>query len=117
MVQWIEHWPVNQEAAGLIPSQGTCVGCGAGPPFGACERQPIDVGISHTLMFPFPSLFPSLPLSLKVNFLKIIFKTDPYAYSVTSDFTKGPVTNKYLNHKNMFIRQILFPDQHHMCTR
>ena len=31
VVQWIEHWPVNQRVAGLILSQGTCLGCGPGP--------------------------------------------------------------------------------------
>ena len=31
VAQWIECWPVNQRVASLIPSQGTCLGCGAGP--------------------------------------------------------------------------------------
>ena len=31
VAQWTEHWPVNQRVAGLIPSQGTCLGCGPGP--------------------------------------------------------------------------------------
>ena len=26
VTQWIECWPVNQRVAGLIPSQGTCLG-------------------------------------------------------------------------------------------
>ena len=30
MAQWIEHWPGNQSVASLIPSQGTCLGCGTG---------------------------------------------------------------------------------------
>ena len=29
--QWIECWPVNQRLTGLIPSQGTPLGCGPGP--------------------------------------------------------------------------------------
>ena len=29
--QWIGHWPVNQRVAGLIPSQGTCLGCRLSP--------------------------------------------------------------------------------------
>ena len=29
--QQIECHPVNQRVAGLIPSQGTCLGCGPGP--------------------------------------------------------------------------------------
>ena len=31
VAQWIEHWPVNQRVTGLIPSQGTCLGCRPGP--------------------------------------------------------------------------------------
>ena len=31
VAQWIERQPVNQRVAGLIPSQGTCLGCGPGP--------------------------------------------------------------------------------------
>ena len=56
---WIECQPANQRAAGSIPSQGTCLGCGPGPQLGVHERQPhIDVSLS---------LSPSLPLSLKIN--------------------------------------------------
>ena len=47
VAQWIEHWPVNQRVAGLIPSQGTCLGCGPGPHLGVCERQPIGVSLTH----------------------------------------------------------------------
>ena len=28
VAQWIECRPANQRIAGLIPSQGTCLGCG-----------------------------------------------------------------------------------------
>ena len=31
VVQWIEHWPVNQRVPGWIPSQGPCLGCKPGP--------------------------------------------------------------------------------------
>ena len=31
VAQWIKLGPVNQRVAGLIPSQGTCLGCGPGP--------------------------------------------------------------------------------------
>ena len=31
VAQWIEHWPANQRVTGLIPSQGTCLGCRPGP--------------------------------------------------------------------------------------
>ena len=34
VAQWIECWPVNQRVAGLIPSQGTCLGCRPGSPVG-----------------------------------------------------------------------------------
>ena len=27
VAQWIESWPANQKVTGLIPSQGTCLGC------------------------------------------------------------------------------------------
>ena len=49
----------NQRVASLIPSQGTCLGCGPGPQQGAHERQP-HIAISLPLS-------PSLPLSLKIN--------------------------------------------------
>ena len=48
-----EHRPVNQRVVGLIPSQGTCLGCGPGSQFGACERQP-DIDVSLPLfLLPF----------------------------------------------------------------
>ena len=31
VAQWTECWPVKQRVASLIPSQGTCLGCGLGP--------------------------------------------------------------------------------------
>ena len=31
VAQWIEHQSVNQRVSRLIPSQGTCLGCGPGP--------------------------------------------------------------------------------------
>ena len=31
VAQWIEHWPAIQKVAGLIPSKGTCLGCGPVP--------------------------------------------------------------------------------------
>ena len=30
VAQWIECWPENQRVTSLIPSQGTCLGCGPG---------------------------------------------------------------------------------------
>ena len=56
VAQWIERWPMNQTVAGLIPSQGTCLGCGLGPQWGARERQP-HIDISFLLFLPsFPSV-------------------------------------------------------------
>ena len=31
VAQWIEFRPADQRVAGLIPSQGTCLGCRPGP--------------------------------------------------------------------------------------
>ena len=31
VAQWIEHHPGNHRVTGLIPSQGTGLGCGPGP--------------------------------------------------------------------------------------
>ena len=31
VAQWIEHWTAKQRVPGLIPSQGTCLGCWSGP--------------------------------------------------------------------------------------
>ena len=46
VAQWIELQTANQRVAGLIPSQGTCLGCGPGPQEGAPKRQPhIDVSL------------------------------------------------------------------------
>ena len=56
VAQWIEREPANQRVAGLIPSQGTCLGCGPGPQLGTRKRQPhIDVPLPLFLL-PFPSL-------------------------------------------------------------
>ena len=65
MAQWIERWPVNKKEAGLIPSQGMCLGCRPGPQLGAYERQPIHVSLTHWCLSP--ALSPSLPPSLKLN--------------------------------------------------
>ena len=52
-VDWV--WAANQRVTGLIPSQGTRLGCRPGPQLGVCERQPhIDVFLPLFLP-PFPS--------------------------------------------------------------
>ena len=44
VAQWTEHWPPDQRVIGLIPSQGTCLGCGRVPSGGHARGN-------HTLMF------------------------------------------------------------------
>ena len=56
VAQWIECWPVNQKVITSIPSKGTCLGCGPGAQWSACERQPhIEVSLPLFLS-PFPSV-------------------------------------------------------------
>ena len=56
VAQWIEHQTGKQSVAGLIPSQGTCLGCGPGPQWGLHKRQPhTDVSLP-LLLPPFPSV-------------------------------------------------------------
>ena len=43
MAQLVGHSPINQKVTSLIPSPGTCLGCGFGPWSAVCRRQPIDV--------------------------------------------------------------------------
>ena len=47
MAQWVGYHPANQKIANLMPGQGTGLGCGLGPQLGLCERQLIDVSLSH----------------------------------------------------------------------
>ena len=56
--QWIECRPANHRAAGWIPSQGTCLGCGPGSLVRGMRGN-------HTLMFL--SLSFSLPSPLSRN--------------------------------------------------
>ena len=51
VAQWIEHWPVNPKVTGLIPSQGTYLGCGPSPQLWAYGRQP-HVDVSLPPFFP-----------------------------------------------------------------
>ena len=58
VAQWTEHGPVNQKVTSYIPRQGTCLGCRPGPQLGVCERQLIDVSLTHihvSLPLPLPS--------------------------------------------------------------
>ena len=63
VAQWIEPWPVNQKVAGLIPRQGTCLGCRPGPQQGAQDWQP-HTDVSLPLLLP---LFPSKNKFFKKN--------------------------------------------------
>ena len=40
VAQWTEHQPVNRRVAGVIPSQGTGLGCRPGPQLGSRKRRP-----------------------------------------------------------------------------
>ena len=59
VAQWIECRPANQRVAGSIPSQDTCLGCGPGPQWETCKRQP------HIVVYL--PLAPSLPRFLKIS--------------------------------------------------
>ena len=59
-LSWLEHCPVNQKVMGLIPGEGTCLGCGFCLCLG-CAREANNGCFSLTLMF----LSFSLSLSLK----------------------------------------------------
>ena len=65
VTQWIECQPANPKVAGLIPSLGTCLGCGPGPQLGRV-RGNRSINVSLALHCFSPSLSPSLPLS-KIN--------------------------------------------------
>ena len=85
--QWIEGWPVNRRVVSLIPSQGTCLGCGPGP------QQLIHVSLTHGCFSP--SLSPPLPLSLKIN-----FKNHLKNYVHWIRFNNGDGGNICLNNKS-----------------
>ena len=59
VAQLVDHRSVKPKVAGLIPSQGTCLGCGFNP-WSGHMREAIDRCFSSTLA-------PSLPLCLKVK--------------------------------------------------
>ena len=62
VAHWVGHHPANQKDAYLIPSQGTCLGCGPAPQLGVCERQLISVSLAHLCFLSF-----SLPSPLSEN--------------------------------------------------
>ena len=64
--QWTEYRPEKPGVTGLIPSQGTCLGCRPGPQWGARQEATTHWCFSS-------SLSPSLPLWKEIN--KILKKT------------------------------------------
>ena len=83
-----------KKVGGLIPGQGTYLGCGFSPRLGHLWGQPIDVSLwhwSHCLSLPHSHL----PLSLKSinrlkNFLKKDTKTLPKKISKRQSLQKNP---------------------------
>ena len=53
VAQWIECQPANRKVTGLIPGQGSCLGCMPGPQLWVWERQLIDVSLP-LFVPPFP---------------------------------------------------------------
>ena len=47
VAQWIDCRPMNGKVSSSIPDQGARLGRGPGPQLGVCERQPIDVSLTH----------------------------------------------------------------------
>ena len=47
VAQWVGHCPKNQKVTSWTPGQGTCLVCRPGARLEACERQPIDISLSH----------------------------------------------------------------------
>ena len=70
MAQWIEHQPANWKVTSLIPSQGTCLGCGPGPRLGACWET--------ADRYFYPCFSPSLLLSLKINKIYFFLRVERY---------------------------------------
>ena len=53
VAQWTECWPVNCKVAVWF-RQGACLGCRAGPHWGACGRQPLINVCLPLFLPPFP---------------------------------------------------------------
>ena len=61
--QWDGCHPANQKVTGLMPGEGTDLGCS--PRLGACERQQIHTSLSHPCFSPL--ILPPFYLSLQIN--------------------------------------------------
>ena len=57
-LSWLECHPVHQRVAGLIPGQGTCLGCRLHPWLG-CMWEATNRCFSLASMFPSLPLFPA----------------------------------------------------------
>ena len=99
---WIKHWPVNWAVTGLIPSQGTCLGCRPGPWLGVCKRQPIDVSLPLFLP-PFFSLWKKIK--------KIFFKKDKFWFHFHEAcvFTLSSYIQLLSYHKSNMQHQVRVP--------
>ena len=96
VARWIEYQSVNKRAAGLNPSQGTCLGCRPGPQQGVCRRQPhIDV----SLFLPSPLSKYKKIFFKKRQLLPLSFPLFSFFFSYLFDITK--IT--YLNQNSQFM--------------
>ena len=87
VAQRIECQPANWKVAGLIPSQGTGLGCRPGPQLGVVWEA-----TTHWCFSPF--LSSSLPLSLKIKNLK---KKNPVLYLPTDNTFRLTIETTKLN--------------------
>ena len=72
VAQLVRHSLTKWKVTGLIPSQGTFLGCLVGPWSGHVRRQSMDVSLLHQCLSH--SLSPSFTLSLKISKKKILKK-------------------------------------------
>ena len=74
-LSWLEHHPVDQKVTGLIPSQGTYLGCRFDPQSGPTQEGNQSMFLSHVAIYlsPFLSLkamkkCPRVRIEKKQNF-------------------------------------------------
>ena len=54
VAQWVERQPANQSITGLIPSQGTYLGCRPGPHWGGAQETTTLMFLSFSFSLPSP---------------------------------------------------------------
>ena len=110
MAQCVECQPMNQSIASLIPSQGTCLGCGPGPLQRECERQPHALMLQiedHTVIIAtLPSGASALGL-LSPAFLVLLW-TNTYKYITFLYLIVSTINYIHIVFAFFFIFQILF---------